>query len=111
MLSGERGFPKILKSEFWQLLRDAERKGVIVKEEYRSNSRNLCQRWRVASACPLIAFSVSSPNENAETEGGTHPVSSPEGGMGGEDTHAEDANACAPPTARVLPKRTRRTQK
>lgn len=54
MLNGEVTFPKgMSKSDLWQLLRDAERRGVLVKEAYKNISRNECQRWRVLTAASL----------------------------------------------------------
>jgi len=94
VLGSEPGFPKLTKPELWQLLRDAERQGLIVREDYLSAHRNTCQRWKVKAFSPSNAFSLSSPDENSENEGGTAPLSSPAGGMGGEDaarrTQGED---------------------
>ena len=86
VLSGEAGFPKVTKPELWQMLRDAERQGLITREDYLSAHRNNCQRWKVKAFSQSNSSSLSSPNENSENTGGTDPLSSPVGGMGGEDT-------------------------
>jgi hypothetical protein len=90
LLSNERGYPKGLdKKDLWPLLRDAERRGLIVREDYQSAHRNTCQRWRLTPPppCASSAFSVSSPNENEENSGEARAASSHVGGMGGEDAH------------------------
>jgi hypothetical protein len=110
LLSNERGYPKGLeKKVLWTLLRGAERKGLIVREDYQSAHRNTCQRWRVATCPPYAssAFSVSSPNENAETEenaGGTRAASSHVGGVGGEDARKRQRTAKRKSTANTSAK-------
>jgi hypothetical protein len=92
VLGGEPGFPKLPKTELWLMLREAERRGLIVREDYQSNHRNTCQRWRVS------AFSVSSPNENTQHAGGTLPASSRVGVWGERTQHAEHKQATQCPT-------------
>ena len=61
MLSGESTFPKgMTKTDLWQLLRDAERRGVIGKETYKSSGRKDLQRW-----CALCAPSLLPHDDGA----------------------------------------------
>lgn len=71
MLHSERMFPKIKRGAFWQLLRDAERDGLIYRETYRNASRRESERWCVrgpAYVCalppitPAHAGAASAPN-------------------------------------------------
>ena len=95
VLGGDPAFPRITKNELFLILRDAERQRLIEREGYKSHHRNPCERWRVRSPNP-VAFSLSSPNENAENAGGTRPPSSPVGGVGGEDTQHRTQSAETP---------------
>jgi RecA-family ATPase len=50
VLSSDKSFPKIDKSRFWALLRDAERMGLIHREVYQTAHRKTAERWRASFA-------------------------------------------------------------
>lgn len=47
MLGGQRGFPRRKPVEIFNLLRDAERAGLIVREGWKTEERKARERWRL----------------------------------------------------------------
>ncbi|MES2898687.1 MAG: AAA family ATPase [Pseudomonadota bacterium] len=62
MLQGEKKMPaKICRSTMVTLLRESEREGLLIKEEYPGPNRHIKQRWAITEAGKLrIALSASS---------------------------------------------------
>lgn len=66
-LSAERGFPpRMTKAEFWQLVRDAERAGYLVRENYQTKDRKERTRWCVTDSGRKVS-GISPPAPTAPT--------------------------------------------
>ena len=50
LLAGQRGFPKRKPFEIFNLLREAERAGLIQREAWKDNDRKLRERWELTAA-------------------------------------------------------------
>jgi len=104
MLSREKIFPKRLKSvELADLIRHAERTGLLVRESYRNSDRKDRQRWRVTSKgeafaeiIPSAPTAPSAPNQihgadlSPEKDGGAHAPPSGAGVRGSERAQANE---------------------
>lgn len=113
LLKNERGFPSgMAKEDFWTLIRNAERQGVIHRESYVDAYRKDRERWRPGSApsAPSCAFI----NEDAQHAGGAPSAPSCVGGMGGERSAKESAMESAndaPPVPKTRKPRAMKAQK
>lgn len=104
MLSREPNFPKRLKSvELADLIRHAERTGLLIREGYRNSDRKDRQRWRVTSKgeafaeiIPSAPTAPSTPTQlhgadlPPEKDGGAHAPPSGDRGTGSERAHEND---------------------
>lgn len=100
MLSSEAGFPRGLrKPEFWKLLRDAERQGLIHREFYRTIQRKDAERWRVGAPSAPSAPSFNEGAPSQESALGAPSAHSCAGGMGGERSAKGRRKRKSPPPA------------
>lgn len=104
MLSREINFPKRLKSvELADLIRHAERTGLLIRESYRNSDRKDRQRWRVTSKgesfAEIITSAQTAPSAPTqlhgadlppEKDGGVHAPPSGARGMGSERAREND---------------------
>lgn len=90
MLAGQSGYPKRKPGEVFDLLRDAERKGLIERQAFRNADRKERERWGLTRAgCDLIgrpapsAPSAPSVEHGATGAGGAPSAPTPAWGVRG----------------------------
>lgn len=96
MLSDDPAFPPRLdRRRFAQVLRDAERKGLIFREPYRTDARKERERW--APAAPTAPTARQADGGTPATEE-CAPAPTPQGGIRGvsERTEAGASNSALP---------------
>lgn len=112
-LSAERGFPpRMAKAEFWQLVRDAERAGYLVRENYQTKDRKERTRWGVTDSGRKVA-GISPPAPTAPTlrqvevsapgASGAPTAPTSQGGYGGKMARTSRRKVGAPPPTDALP--------
>lgn len=95
MLAAEKAYPRKRKpTEVFGLLRDAERQGLLLRQDYRDTGRKLRERWQLTEA-GRAAIGVSAPSApsaptpDSETHGAAGQAGAPSapspgvGGVGG----------------------------
>lgn len=112
-LSAERGFPpRMSKAEFWQLVRDAERAGYLVRESYQTKDRKERTRWCVTDSGRKVS-GISPPAPTAPTlrqvevsapgASGAPTAPTSQGGCGGKMARTSRRKVGALPPFDALP--------